>query len=477
MRVNLRSLQPNPMRDFTIDPIDAEVVESLTASIHDYGFWGGIACRVLDDGTLEIAAGHHRIEAALAAGVTEADVYVRKDITDAEMVWIYGTENATQRGNTSTALAGTVASALRFCIKELLLGRWPLGPNEEVPPIGGTSQELLQATKALLSEKGVGEHMLEKFLPKIPGVTHRVIYQQLANLKASGDYARMVTEVEQELAEAHQRALAAAEAAEVERQHRLQEEQEAQARRVEADRKAQKATAAAKAARAEEDRRRQERRAQEAEVARQRAFAEAQLAKKQREEADAKRADFESLRRKAATASTNANQAAAKAAARPKTFDFEGVAKHLRNAFQLQAFREVVTSPGIRPYLPVEQQAALAAHLVSLAAKNPKIELSAVFIRENVTTILLGEKEFVRAEDRTTRAELEREDLLQKAENFQEEFCRYAYSMANAGDKLAKLCATWPAKVVFPWQAKFLKSFQNVQAILERLTDRLPPSR
>ena len=105
MRVNLRSLQPNPMRDFTIDPIDAEVVESLTASIHDYGFWGGIACRALDDGTLQIAAGHHRIEAALAAGVTEADVFVRNDITDAEMVWIYGTENATQRGNTSTALA------------------------------------------------------------------------------------------------------------------------------------------------------------------------------------------------------------------------------------------------------------------------------------------------------------------------------------------------------------------------------------
>lgn len=38
------------------------------------------------------------------------------------MIRIYAVENATQRGNTSTAMGGSVASAIRFLAKIILTG-------------------------------------------------------------------------------------------------------------------------------------------------------------------------------------------------------------------------------------------------------------------------------------------------------------------------------------------------------------------
>src|SRR5262245_6667114 len=110
MRVDLRTLQPNPMRDFRIDPLDPDTVAVLRKSIEEDGFWRGIVCRQLPTGEFQIGAGHHRVQAALDAGITEADVFVGEAFDDFTMVRIYARENATQRGQSSTALAGTVGS-------------------------------------------------------------------------------------------------------------------------------------------------------------------------------------------------------------------------------------------------------------------------------------------------------------------------------------------------------------------------------
>ena len=80
MRVDLRTLHPNPMRDFRVDPMDQSVVDHLKASMEEDGFWGGIVCRQLPDGTVQIGAGHHRVAAAIAAGYTVADVTVSQDL-------------------------------------------------------------------------------------------------------------------------------------------------------------------------------------------------------------------------------------------------------------------------------------------------------------------------------------------------------------------------------------------------------------
>ncbi len=93
MLVDLRSLKPNPMRDFVVDPIDEGRVEKLTESIKDHGFWGGVVCRQLADGTIQIAAGHHRVAAAINAGIQSADLFVGAMDDDA-MARIHGSENA-----------------------------------------------------------------------------------------------------------------------------------------------------------------------------------------------------------------------------------------------------------------------------------------------------------------------------------------------------------------------------------------------
>ena len=191
MRVQLAQLKANPLRDFTVDPIDPARVELLKASMDAHGFWGGIVCRQLADGSLEIAAGHHRVLAALDAGVTEAEVFVRRDVDDAEMIHLYATENATQRGNTSTATAGTVAAAIRWLATIALTGE-----RQQLLTPG----EIQTIRDNLRSGRGLSQRVLERVLQGVPGMNGGVIMRQLANRKASGDYARLLGEVEQAIA-------------------------------------------------------------------------------------------------------------------------------------------------------------------------------------------------------------------------------------------------------------------------------------
>ena len=123
MQVDFRTLHPNPRRDFQIDPLDLEPIANLKTSIEEDGFWGGIVCRQLADGTIQITAGHHRVAAALDVGIRVADALVAEDMDDAARVRVYARENATQRGQSRTALTGTVASALKYVAKAILLER------------------------------------------------------------------------------------------------------------------------------------------------------------------------------------------------------------------------------------------------------------------------------------------------------------------------------------------------------------------
>src|SRR4051812_47734699 len=187
MLVSLKNLQPNPHRDFRIDPIDEEVVEALQASIEEDGVWGGVVCREVkvNGGTvIQIAAGHHRIEAAKRAGIKTADLFVGK-FDDASMIRVYARENATQRGSTGAALAGTVAAAIRYLAKGIISGTF-----SEI-----RERSLETARGQIATGRGIGQRIILEFLEKVPGITRNVVDQQTANLKASGDYARILGEV------------------------------------------------------------------------------------------------------------------------------------------------------------------------------------------------------------------------------------------------------------------------------------------
>jgi hypothetical protein len=85
------------------------------------------------------------------------------------VVRIYARENATQRGNTSTALAGSIAAALR---EIMLRDLFTVEINSEKR--GGHNRD------------GIGREAILAELRGIPGISDNVVRQQLANLKSSG---------------------------------------------------------------------------------------------------------------------------------------------------------------------------------------------------------------------------------------------------------------------------------------------------
>jgi ParB-like nuclease domain len=453
MIVDLRTLQPNPMRDFTVDPMDEDVIERLKQSIEQDGFWGGVVCRQLEDGIIQIGAGHHRVRAAIEAGIRTADVFVGNgNMDDAAMVRVYARENATQRGNTGTAQAGSVASAIRFIAKTVLGG-------VDVARILATSDKGVEIIRGQLAgEKGIGHEVIERLLTDVPNINAGTVQQALVNLKASGNYARLIRNVQEEIEREQKEALKALAKAEAEKAEAEKAEREAAEARKAANAKARAAKEAADKKRAE--------------LERQRVEAEAKLAEKRRKDADEEMKKFDALKKTRDTA-VKATEAASK---KPITFDFEGVARHLKNAHQIDAFRDVVTGPGIAPYLPVENQAKLAEQVVRLAKDRPKGELSGVFIRETVISLVLDVKQ---AERKLSAAEQERkkeESLRLRLQGFQDEFRGGCRTLMTSAKKMTNLIQEWPEDQPIPVSAEFLNTLGQAKKMIDELCSRLSPT-
>ena len=415
MNVELSKLKPNPFREFAVDPIDPEAVAKLVESIEEYGFWGGVICRKGKNGDIQIGAGHHRIEAAKKLGMKTADLFIG-DLDDEAMIRVYATENATQRGNSSTAIAGSVASAVRFLAKLFMAGG-------EVPGIPG--KQLLRVNSGyarghLEGDTGFGGVTVFNFLSGIQGITRHSVEQQLANLKASGDYSRIVKEVNDEverenkealeaLAKAEKEAEAAKKAAMEAKIAQAKAEEERKQRIAEANARAKKAhdAAAEKAAKAAE---------QATKAAQKAAEEQAKAANERRKKADAEMAKFDALRKGRDTMA----KATANAAKIERTFDFEGVARHLKNENQVRVFRDCVTSDGIKEILPVSGQAALAKKLAE-SAERSHLELSGQYIRDHIGTLSGAAKQADHQWSKQEREAQEHKDrLLAIANRFKE---------------------------------------------------------
>jgi ribosomal protein S12 len=189
MLVKLKDLKPNPHRDFGIDPIDPDNVQRLKESISQDGFWGGVVCRQLN-GEIQIGAGHHRVKAAMKAGIETADLFVG-DLDDDAMIRIYARENATQRGNSATAVAGSIASAIRYIARAIMTG-------DSLATIVASEHALIKTRERFVLD-GIGHNLIERFLKDVPGITGYVVKTQLRTLKDSGDYHRIIREVSKEV--------------------------------------------------------------------------------------------------------------------------------------------------------------------------------------------------------------------------------------------------------------------------------------
>jgi ParB-like nuclease domain len=404
MRLRLKDLEPNPMRDSAIDPVDPESVERLRSSIHAYGFWSGTTARCVQHGNTaayQVAGGWTRVQAAIEEGVEEAEIHIG-DFDNTAMLRIYAVENATQRGAAALSVAGSVAGALRQCLRESFT------PKIRSEKRGGHNRD------------GIGQPAILGKLQGVPGIDHNVVDRQLAGLKQSGHYDRIVRE-ETERFEAEQAA-------------ELKRLAEAQAKVI-------------------EDKERQRLATEQAET-------EAKLAKAQ--EAKVKAEEKE----------------------RPVTFDLAGVGVHLTNASHLETFRKLVTSEQIAKFLLVEQQAALAKKLVELATaskadrhwRKKGDELTSDFIKREIDEMIATGPRFLqhlanKAERKRAEEELKNSAWTKRWAAAEEEVRRFAQRAYSSTEKLATLSLERPRGIEIVESNDFTLALANLRtavSILER---------
>jgi hypothetical protein len=172
MRVQIKDLRPNPYRDMKRYPIDKDKIQSLVSSMEQTGFWDNILGRKVE-GIIQIAYGHHRLEALKQIKSLEdfVDIPV-KDLDDSTMIQIMANENMEQWESNSSVIIETVKVARDFLNAEL--GKYETW--EEFKTNKNNSLNYLQTlimeseyperTFQISKSKGVGQTTILNFLGK-----------------------------------------------------------------------------------------------------------------------------------------------------------------------------------------------------------------------------------------------------------------------------------------------------------------------
>ena len=121
MKILLKDIKPNPFRNLDQYPLNPAKVAKLQESIEATDFWDNIVVRKTDDG-YELAYGHHRIAAAKAAGLKEADFIVKK-LSDEMMLQIMVRENDDEsRPKVSVLFEGVKATVAALAAGTISIG-------------------------------------------------------------------------------------------------------------------------------------------------------------------------------------------------------------------------------------------------------------------------------------------------------------------------------------------------------------------
>jgi|GEM_PF-2805474 len=446
--VVLKELRPNPYRDFVIDPIDPENEQELIKSIKEDGFWSGVVARRINNSHYELACGHTRVRAAMKAGYKTAEIFVG-NFDEAAMVRIMARENALQRGDLTAAVAGSVAAALRIISKGLLSGH--------ISRILGMSQKAVETARGnLTSAKGIGEELILELLKNVPKIKAWTVREQLANLKASGDYARIIREVTDEIKKEEAEQLKALARAEKEAARA-----KAEAERAEEEHK--KAREQKKKAKAEAEKK-------AAEVELQRTQLEAERSERYKDEVERELKQFDALREtRDAT-----DKAAAAVDKNEPTFDFTGVSKYLKTDAQIKAFRQLVTGETVS--VPLAEQAALAKRLVEAAKAANDGEITSGFIRANLQALMSDAKRAATKLSKEEEAALRAKDAQVKFKYLQDEFCRGVYSINKHGQDILRLLNEHRG-VDFQISPKFREHVRYAQDTINKLANKLITTR
>ena len=189
MKIHVSRIDPNPFRDFDIDPINPERVNKLTKSIHDHDFWNGLIVRcgpiVDNEESFHLIFGHHRLEAAKAAGIE----YIQAPVVrwnDDRVIKAMAAENATQRETNFSACANDVAAAMEHLGYQLLV-------NEKCPKHLGkifpSSKSFDVAKGMFLKGNGLGKDIVNRYFEETLSMGD--IREAIVELKASGKYGEI----------------------------------------------------------------------------------------------------------------------------------------------------------------------------------------------------------------------------------------------------------------------------------------------
>lgn len=185
----------NPWKDKDRYPVDEEQITELRSSIKDHGFFSSLMGR-RQDGKIELAFGHARLEAARKAREETVPIFI-DEIDDDEMLALMTDENATQRGSNAGAVLNEVEAVTRRLI-EGLLGGTIVPPEvkrafEDKGAIDRACGRLRRGTDVHIA---LGHNVIRAYLgkgdPKNAKRGERQIREAISALKQSGRYDEIV---------------------------------------------------------------------------------------------------------------------------------------------------------------------------------------------------------------------------------------------------------------------------------------------
>jgi len=106
----LKDVQPNPFRDFEVNPLNAASIEGLKTSYEKEGDFGKLVVRIRN-GKPQLHCGHHRLE-ALKLLYSEY-VFEVEEIDDAKMLTRMVVENSERKHDETRRIVEAVQGAVR----------------------------------------------------------------------------------------------------------------------------------------------------------------------------------------------------------------------------------------------------------------------------------------------------------------------------------------------------------------------------
>lgn len=187
MKVKVKDVSPNPYRNIEHYPLNKDKIIALTQSIEKTGFWDNLVAREVN-GKIEIAYGHHRIEALrLAEGFGydfEFELPI-KDIDNGTMIQIMANENMQEWSHSIGVIDETVKVAKKFLENntQLFSGKKSnnnkLGANDISDFLGWNQSKVSQSLKRLsLIEEGT---ITKEAVESLPSSTHAEEFAKAIN--------------------------------------------------------------------------------------------------------------------------------------------------------------------------------------------------------------------------------------------------------------------------------------------------------